>query len=537
MRAAAIVLALWPAVAAASPAVPGTLYSEWADRNGRENEGPPPQFQWINYFIARGSLTNQVGDPAGLRGVSLGPIGAGAGSATRTDAGTAYYLEQRWIPVFMFNPWFVDGLATFRAQFEVDFMWGRAANTVQPNEGGGFNADQVNIQTKNVNVSLYPTRKPGQLDIVVGMQSVYDTIHDPTITPLDTLVNTGYKLSFLGSDAAGVVAYARPFEASRAKLGFLALQSAQPDKATDDNPKLAFVYMATADWEQTLAPATHLGLSVWRLADDTEGDAFAYEGLVRSGPASTALGLYTGTPYLGIERPVGSVWYLGTFFDRNQDFRVGRLGGSGYVMANLGHFESRSPMTQLNREVDIAGLAADLELRYKWGGQPADLVALQGIFTTGDENPADGRYDGVFTLNQYGLPGAVFFTHKTLILMPFTSTINNYTGAINDISNQGFGLAMGVLTGQWDVIPRKLNLKLGAAFASTTVDPPPALPDTMRGRIMGTEVNAELRWTIRYLMTAGLHAGYLFKGDFYDGNPRVANNPWALFTTFIWYGF
>jgi hypothetical protein len=121
--------------------------------------------------------------------------------------------------------------------------------------------------------------------------------------------------------------------------------------------------------------------------------------------------------------------------------------------------------------------------------------------------------------------------------MPFTSTINNYTGAINDISNQGFGLAMGVLTGQWDVIPRKLNLKLGAAFASTTVDPPPALPDTMRGRIMGTEVNAELRWTIRYLMTAGLHAGYLFKGDFYDGNPRVANNPWALFTTFIWYGF
>jgi hypothetical protein len=134
------------------------------------------------------------------------------------------------------------------------------------------------------------------------------------------------------------------------------------------------------------------------------------------------------------------------------------------------------------------------------------------------------------------LPGAVFFTHRTLLLMPFTSTINNYTGAISDISNQGFGMALGVLTGQWDVIPRKLNLKLGAAFATTAVDPP-AIGEVARGRVMGTELNAELRWTVRYLMTVGLHGGYLFKGDFYDGNPRVASDPWALFTTFVWYAF
>jgi hypothetical protein len=35
----------------------------------------------------------------------------------------------------------------------------------------------------------------------------------------------------------------------------------------------------------------------------------------------------------------------------------------------------------------------------------------------------------------------------------------------------------------------------------------------------------------------GLHTGYMFKGSFYDGAPRVTENPWAAFTTFTWYAF
>jgi hypothetical protein len=38
-------------------------------------------------------------------------------------------------------------------------------------------------------------------------------------------------------------------------------------------------------------------------------------------------------------------------------------------------------------------------------------------------------------------------------------------------------------------------------------------------------------------MTVGLHTGYMFKGSFYDGAPRVTRNPWAAFTTFTWYAF
>ena len=69
------------------------------------------------------------------------------------------------------------------------------------------------------------------------------------------------------------------------------------------------------------------------------------------------------------------------------------------------------------------------------------------MFTTGDNNLSDDRYTGAFTLNQYGLPGAVWFNHKMLILFPFTSTANNYTGAVTDISNQGYGLRAGIATG------------------------------------------------------------------------------------------
>jgi hypothetical protein len=104
------------------------------------------------------------------------------------------------------------------------------------------------------------------------------------------------------------------------------------------------------------------------------------------------------------------------------------------------------------------------------------------------------------------------------------------------------------VSGAWDLVPHKLNLKLGAAFGRASVDPEPvadrrrvgdAFEEITRdaGRTIGFEVNAELRWHIRYLMTVGLHAGYLVAGDFYQDHPRVTADPWAAFSTFTWYAF
>lgn len=526
------------AYAGPPPAGPGLFFLEWNERKARDADPDPKEFSLINYFFTRGTATNQLADPSGLRGVSLGPIGVGEGIGSATQVGedtTAYYIEQRWIPVLAYSPNFVDGLATFRAQFEIDFMWGQAANQIQNNQGGGFNADQINIQTKNVNVGIYPTKNPHQLSLIVGTQSVYDSIYDPTITSLFDIVRTGYKLSFLGSDATGISAYSSL--GGLWKASFLPIGAAQPNKALEDDPSLAFVWMATADYAYPIQPGTVVGLSFWHLQDDTKGAAFAFEGLVKSGPASSGLSAFTGTGRLNVEAPTGRVEFIGANFHHNINFTTSDFSASGFVMVNEGKYVTTKNDSQAQPSVKIFGAAANLELAYNWGRSNNDVISIEGMFTTGDPDPNDDRYSSVFTMNQYGLPGAVWFNHKTLILFPFTNTVSNYTGAVVDISNQGYGLLAGILAARYDLIRDKLNLKVGGAYAQSTVRPQPSDLGIERGRTVGAEINLELTYQIRYLMNVGLHGAYMFVGNFFDANPEVLSNPWAAFTTFTWYAF
>jgi hypothetical protein len=521
-----------------APAEAEKVRPEWQEAHDRKDEREPSEFSFISYFFARATLTNQLADPAGLRGVSLGTIGAGEsiGSATRVgDKSTNWYIEQRWIPVIGYSPHFVNGLATVRAQFEIDYSWGLAANTVQNNQGGGFNADQVNIQTKNINVGLYPTKNPKQLSILIGTHSVYDTIYDPTITSLFDIVQTGYKLSFMGTDATGISAFANT-RYGLGKLSFIPVGSAQPNKALQGDARFERIYLMTADYAYPFQPGTVAGLSLWHLRDDTQGQAFAYEGLVPSGPSSGALSAFTGTAPFSIEEANGHVTWLGAHFHHNLQFRTGDFAASGFTMANFGRFDSQKEDTLLNQSVSIRGFASNLELLYNWGNTIDDKITLEGMFTSGDDDVNDDTYKSAFTMNYYGLPGAVWFNHKTLVLFPFTSTVNNYTGAVTDISNRGFGLLSGIATISRDLVPSKLNVKLGAAYGQS-IQPPTAIAGVRGGRVIGAEVNAEVKYHFRYLMTAGLHAGYLFRGNFYDGNSQVTSNPWATFGTFTWYAF
>lgn len=528
----------------------GEHLAEWTDAHARVGDPDPPAFTLINYFFTRATATNMVADPAGLRGVSLGPIGLNAGSFVGVDdERIASYVEQRWIPVLSYSPAFADGLATFRAQFEVDYTWGIASNTVQNNQGGGINADQVNIQTKNVNVAITPFRDPRKLAILIGTQSIYDTMYDPTITSVLDLVRTGYKLTYFGTEATGVSVFSR-YDQHRWKLAWMPLGASQPNKALEADPNFEWLWLATADYAFTPTPGTEIGLSYWHLSDETQGDAFAYQGLIRNGPGSIQLWPFTGVRPLPIDKATGDVHYLGANFQHNLEFNRGPLAASGFVMYNTGRFESqRDEIAEDKHEaIELSGLAADLEVIYNWGFTRDDVITAHGIFTTGDDDPDDDRYDSVFTLNYYGLPGAVFFDHKTLLLFPFTGTIGNYTGAVSDISNQGYGVTAGILSAAWDIIPHTLNLKLGTAFGRSTVDPA-EVADVKRtdegneditrdpGQTIGFEVNAEVKWHLRYLMTVGLHVGYMKRGDFYDEHPRVTADPWAAFTTFTWYAF
>lgn len=532
-------LALAPLRAPAqTPPVPGLYFPDWYDRHAREKDAPPQQFRLINYFFTRASFTNALGDPSGLKGVSLGPYGVAAGSAVYAGAtGPGAWVEQRWIPVVEYTPDFLDGRAAFRAQVEIDYVWGRAANTVQPNEGGGLNADQVNLQTKNVNVAVYPWKDPDVLTLLVGTQPIYDNPLDPTRSALNDIVRTGYKLGYVGSDATGLQVFSQRY--GRSRLAWFPLDGAQPDKASANDPRLAFTWIAMADHAVELAPGTWLGGSLWYLNDTTKGDAYAYEGLVRAGPASGGLSAFTGTQPFQIDRPNGSVVWAGLNAHHNVDFRTGPFGASGFFMYNAGRYESQRDDTLLNRSVDVRGFAADAELLWNHGRTAGNLATLEAIVSNGDDDPTDGTYTGPFTLNYYGLPGAVFFNHRMLVLFPFTSTVGNYSGAVTDLSNQGSGLLALLGTYARDLVPNKLNVKLGAGHARAWATPAPYAGSTRaRGKVIGTEVNAEVRYTFRYLMTVGLHGGYLVRGDWFDGETsRVTENPWAAYATFTWYAF
>lgn len=534
---AAALLAAGPALAQ-TPTVPGLYYGGWYDANAREHDAPPQEFRLINYFFTRATATNLIGDPSGLKGVALGPIGNYAGSLVTTGAGSAMWVEQRWIPVIEYMPNFLDGRAAFRAQFEIDYMWGWTANSQGQNVGGGLNADQVNVQTKNVNFAWYPYKDPDRFTLLAGTQSLYDNVLDPTRTGLNDITRTGYKLAYAGTDATGIQAF-RAAATDRERIAWFPLNGAQPDKATKNDPRLSFDWIAMADGAYELAPGTWLGASLWFLNDATKSDAWAYEGLVRAGPASSTLAPYTGTQPFQIERANGNVVWLGVNGHHNVDFRAGRFGASGFFMYNAGKFTSKKTDTLLNKEVSISGFSADAELLWNYGRSANELVSLEAIVSNGDKDPTDKKYTGPFTLNYYGLPGAVFFNHRLLLLMPFTSTVGNYTGAVTDISNQGSGLLAVVASASRDLVPNKLNLKLGAGHGQAWAKPVAyANSTTGRGKTLGTEVNAELKYTYRFLMTFGLHAAYMFRGDWYDGETsRVKQNPYGVFTTLTWYGF
>jgi hypothetical protein len=538
MTTCALALVFCAAPAGARVNVPGQHWGDWYDSANRDKDGFFSELSLINYFLTRAMVTNQMPDPAGLRGVALGPIGVGKsiGSATRVHGDSdAFLVEQRWIPVLTFSPFFTSGWAAFRAAIEADFAWGIAANSVQPNVGGGFNADEVNIQTKTVYAAVFPTKRAEKLAVLIGTQPVYDSILNPHTTSLHDIVRTGYKLSFLGSDATGLTVYSSYL--GHAKLGFLPLGASQPDKALKDDPSFKWVYLITADLAYPVMPGTVLGLTYWHLQDDSQGKAYAYEGLVNSGPASSGLSSFTGTGRLDMDNPSGHVEYVGFNFHHNIKFNAGPLAASGFVMYNGGSFESKKEDTQRLKEVKVSGLAANLELLYNFGKTRDDVATAEVMYSTGDSDPNDDRYSSPFTMNFYGLPGAVWFNHKSLLLFPFTTTVGNYTGAVVDIANQGFGLFAAVVTGAYDVIPYKLNVKLGYAVASCSANPPDLTQGVDRGRYIGSEINAEVRYHIRYLMTIGLHGAYMIRGSFYDGNDEVTANPYAFFTSFTWYAF
>ena len=111
------------------------------------------------------------------------------------------YAEQRILPFFIYSPKIFNNRAIFRASLEIDWTWGDVSYGTGGNGGSAFSADQVNIQTQNIEVELIP--KSGWA-VNLGLMRLFDTPHNPYRTYFDKMLITGYRLAYWGSDAVGV---------------------------------------------------------------------------------------------------------------------------------------------------------------------------------------------------------------------------------------------------------------------------------------------------------------------------------------------
>jgi hypothetical protein len=606
-----------------SVSVGGLNYKEWSENYDFDDLRKPSEFSLVNYWLTRATFTNiYPGSPFAIPGATLGPIGSPSGHLPATSkekddkSGSETinnnYAELRWIPIMTYTPNFFDGNVSFRAQFEIDTLWGLSRNRAAENRGGAFNADQVNIQTKNAFVHWKITPK---LSTNIGIQGFYDSIYDPFDTPATYLLNSGYKVMFYGTDATGISFYSKYFGLS--KLSYTVVVTGKEGQKYDD------VQFATFDQAFEIFPAFRLGFSYWYLLDQSKGIQDLYTLVAEGGPSSSLHMGFVGNQPFNLESANGFMNWFGVNYHYNINFFTSRWASNGYIMINKGRYENTNilhpkvnnvEITKIGQGpknpskvwfVEVDGLTANLEIQYQYGPRAnptsaplgGDKITFEYLYTQGDKDPNDDKYTGAFTMNYYGLPGATWVSHKALILFPFGESISHFAGAMTDISNQGYGTRMFIFAFYRDVIPNKLNIKVGYARAyanagkevtyrsnalyqdldtqiSAQVNADPQLQNLLTlayqgkpnyiykdnsgvfktnffreysGKLIGTEYNVEVVYQIRYLMTVGIHFAKMFLGDFYKTEVNefgqkvrpntVDRDPYAIFLTFKWIGF
>lgn len=173
------------------------------------------ELQFFAFFINQGVTSNFYPTSEFLRGQVVGRL-FGKNTTTTSDTATSAYIEQRIIPFFVYQPNLFNGKAILRASFEIDWTWGDVAYGTGGNLGGGISADQVNIQTQNIELELIPWPR---WTINLGLQRMFNTPYNPYRTLFDKMTQTGYRLAYFGTDAVGI-SFRHDRDFARYKVGF-----------------------------------------------------------------------------------------------------------------------------------------------------------------------------------------------------------------------------------------------------------------------------------------------------------------------------
>lgn len=491
------------------------------DRNVPER--PNKEFQFLAYFFTQAVNSNVYPENDFLKGQILGRM-FGNNTTKTSDSLRSFYIEQRLLPFFIYQPKLFNNKVILRASFELDWTFGDVSYGVGGNFGAGFSADQVNIQTQNVELEYIPAKGWA---INLGLMRLFDSPYNPYRTYFDKMTNTGYRLAYWGSDAAGI-SIRKDNDFSMWKLGWYQLW--ENNIQEDDDVTLSEIF-----YQRSLSAKWNVGGSLMYLRDRSNGEG----GISILGQGLTSvLSSYNGVYRfpLGSEPYRADVFWIGGFFGRNDEMYWDQWTLTGFVNANLGNIRQFDG-NQWRRTVDIAGVAANLKTGYRYGQTPQDAIVLDMLFTSGDDGISDGTYSGVLTGNNWGSPGAIFISHGSYLLMPHGNVVNRFVAAVNDISNIGYGLSAATLSLSKAMIPHRWYAKAGTAIGFSNVQL------ANGGTLMGVEANAMTGVQLGPFMNLEAHGAWLSLGDFYDspgvngGSAERPVNPWTAFVVFKWLMF
>jgi len=409
---------------------------------------------------------------------------------TPDDSSARNFFEQRARLYIMPK---VGEHLTGNIAFEIDGRWGDSAYAVGRNSGLGFNADQTNIETKNLNFTV-KIPDTGH-SAIVGLQ----TIKDP------------YNGILMGwSDAGGVLFSYKASDTLAARLGYVRFW--QPSGTIKKNSDVDFLM---AELAYSASETLKLGFNLHVIFDNS-GEEAGSTGVLGGDPIGSPQNGYANFSYnitTGRESLVGATNYTLDMYLPGINFEasLGAASIGGFLIYEFGQFSSK---TEGVSNVDINGFAGELHAATKI----SDFnVKLSGIYVSGSDstdNPGIGvKKGGFYTPGSFSFAGAWMGLTGMKILFQDIDGTNQDAYLVYDVTNifeqQPLGVMAVMLTGSTS-LSDKLRFECGIGTLMSAQD------RVVNGEnSMATEFNASLHYDMMKGLTLGAVAAYASVGDFY----------------------
>jgi hypothetical protein len=450
------------------------------------------EHEFHGMLLVKGDFTNY--DQAGGNDVLKASTRVPANMLSQGDTGKSFfYTEQRARLRYQAT---LTNDVKLVTQFELDSRWGDTSQSTATtrNVGGAMEADQVNLETKNVYMQFKVPYLP--TTVLAGIQPFDDA----------------YKGIFLSSDIAGVMT-TTTLDKTTLRMGWL---RGYDNKNFNGADSTIPAVNATSDSKGTSAfvPGRYsLDLGILEVAYKVSkqfqvGGSYymTYDNLSNKSNVLNTLGV-------------------------NAAYNFGAGVVDGFFLYQFGHNPTNN-FGQVNQIV--TAFAANVGAKVKAGPGTARANFL---YASGDDGKgAEHAFQGVNQLGDGNATSTFPAAQMTMLITNTKYAANTDRGIINTVSNYDQGVIGGFLGYDLDIDKTFIKGNLGMAAAARenqTFKPKNQKTGTFNSNYIGTEINAEAGYKISENLTASLVGGYVILGDYWkytakmaDGTIKTPDNPW-----------